>query len=77
LIAYEKQKISERVKLKSVNDVWEYRTSPPKNWSAPLPEFMEARKDTYLNKIQDTWEKDDLRVTIREYITRDQMCSIS
>ncbi|XP_062618782.1 UPF0545 protein C22orf39 homolog isoform X2 [Saccostrea cucullata] len=76
LIEYEKQRQAERVKMKTENDIWEYRTSAPENWSQPLPEFMEARKDTYLNKIQDKWENDELRITVRDFLTRDQTCSI-
>ncbi|KAI0213125.1 hypothetical protein LSAT2_001890 [Lamellibrachia satsuma] len=26
------------------NDIWEYRTSPPDTWSAPLPEYLERSK---------------------------------
>ncbi|XP_061188525.1 UPF0545 protein C22orf39 homolog [Saccostrea echinata] len=76
LIAYEKQRHAERVKMRTANDIWEYRTSAPENWSKPLPEFMEARKDTHLNKIQNNWEKEELRITVRDFLMRDQTCSI-
>lgn len=64
-------------KMMQANDVWEYCSSPPENWSAPLPEFIEARKDTHLNKVGDTWEKQDLRLTVRECLLTGELCCIS
>uniref|UniRef100_K1QJ17 Uncharacterized protein n=1 Tax=Magallana gigas TaxID=29159 RepID=K1QJ17_MAGGI len=74
LIAYEKQKMGNEKKMMQANNVWEYRSSPPENWSAPLPEFIEARKDTHLNKVGDTWEKQDLRLTVRECLLTGELC---
>ncbi|XP_005110417.1 UPF0545 protein C22orf39 homolog [Aplysia californica] len=36
LIASERQRRKERIQNAKANDVWEYRTSPPPEWSAPL-----------------------------------------
>ena len=32
------------------NNVWEYRTSAPKDWNTPIPEWSEANEDSLLTK---------------------------
>ena len=76
LIEYEKQKINNKEKMKQINDVWEYRSSPPEHWSAPYPEFVESRKETHLQEIGDTWEQKELRLSVRECLMTGELCCI-
>ncbi|XP_022338389.2 uncharacterized protein LOC111133937 isoform X1 [Crassostrea virginica] len=76
LIEYEKQKINNKEKMKQINDVWEYRSSPPEHWSAPYPEFLESRKETHLQEIGDTWEQKELRLSVRECLMTGELCCI-
>jgi len=43
LIASEEKRFRQRVLAASQNDVWQYRTTPPSDWSAPLPDWMTQR----------------------------------
>lgn len=43
LIASEEKRVKKRMSNSIRNDVWSYRSSPPTNWSDPLPEWMEER----------------------------------
>lgn len=43
IIASEEKRFRERTLAAAKNDVWKYRTSPPADWSAPLPDYMEQR----------------------------------
>jgi len=44
LLAIERQKKADRIKKVKDNNVWEYRQSPPKGWSEPLPDYAEIKK---------------------------------
>lgn len=49
LIRSELSRKAARFKAHHANDVWTKRDTPPANWSAPLPDFIEERnKNTYL-----------------------------
>jgi hypothetical protein len=43
IIASEESRFQKRMESASKNDVWKYRTSPPADWNAPLPDFMDHR----------------------------------
>ncbi|KAK2193540.1 hypothetical protein NP493_10g04024 [Ridgeia piscesae] len=44
LLQSEQTRREARLSKARANDVWEYRTSPPETWSAPLPEYLERTK---------------------------------
>ncbi|ELT90876.1 hypothetical protein CAPTEDRAFT_220107 [Capitella teleta] len=41
LLASEKERRAKRLEGAKGNTVWEYRTSPPENWAAPLPPHLQ------------------------------------
>lgn len=43
VVASEEKRFQQRMLAAANNDVWQYRSSPPANWSAPLPDYMEQR----------------------------------
>ena len=43
VVASEEMRFNERMVAARNNDVWKYRSSPPPNWSAPLPEYLQQR----------------------------------
>lgn len=50
LIESEKQRRFARLSANYANDVWERRKEPPKNWNAPLPEWMQKEfENSYLH----------------------------
>ncbi|CAE1328146.1 unnamed protein product [Acanthosepion pharaonis] len=53
----EKDRRQIRIKNAQANDIWEYRSSPPEDWTKPLPEWEKARKNTVLSKVQLVKEK--------------------
>ena len=52
MLDIERQRKAERIKLARANDVWEYRTSPPPEWSAPLPDYSEIERQRNRNAEQ-------------------------
>ncbi|CAL7947092.1 unnamed protein product [Xylocopa violacea] len=54
LIASEKQRRMRRLKGHYDNDVWQKRDKPPENWNAPLPAWLEEkRQKSYLKSISE------------------------
>lgn len=44
IIENELQRRQDRIRNAVGNDVWEYRTEPPKEWNRPLPEHLGQKK---------------------------------
>ncbi|XP_074641655.1 synaptic plasticity regulator PANTS-like [Tubulanus polymorphus] len=44
IIENEKERREKRLSASCANDIWEYRTEPPANWSGPLPDW--CKKET-------------------------------
>jgi len=53
LVAREGERLKERLRGHFENDVWEKRTSPPDNWNAPLPDYLEARAQSPGNYLRE------------------------
>lgn len=62
IIANEKVRQRERLKGPLNNNVWEYRDSPPSDWSKPIPGW--ETKDSYLQVMKDHQTPDRTLCTI-------------
>ena len=56
MINHEHQRRKRRLNAAAANTVWEYRTSPPKEWTDPLPEDLRLRQ-TETAKLFKTYEE--------------------
>lgn len=59
VVKSEDERFISRMKASQANDVWTYRSSPPRDWNKPLPDFMEQRrlKSTLLTFEQQRQQK--------------------
>lgn len=56
IIQSERKRLQGRLLPHIQNKVWSKRDHPPENWNAPLPEFEEINKNSYLTLIRDQGE---------------------
>ncbi|XP_076473088.1 synaptic plasticity regulator PANTS-like [Babylonia areolata] len=52
IIEHEKERRAARLEAARGNDVWEYRSTPPADWNAPMKDWVKERKDTVLARVQ-------------------------
>lgn len=67
----------ERLKGHYKNNVWQRRsTTPPENWNAPLPEWMEEKyANSYLKYMRDEMKKSQSKAVIDSEKTKSS-CTI-
>ncbi|KAK3599068.1 hypothetical protein CHS0354_024394 [Potamilus streckersoni] len=68
IIAHEKARRLERLAGAYGNNVWEYRTSPPLDWSAPIPEWSEANENSLLAKYTKEKSKDPNYIISKDFL---------
>ncbi|CAI9741338.1 Hypothetical predicted protein [Octopus vulgaris] len=73
LLENEKARHEDRIRKAQMNDVWEYRSSPPADWAKPLPEWEKLHQNSVLSNIQENKTK---TASIIDSPTQNSVCTI-
>ncbi|GAB0090922.1 UPF0545 protein C22orf39 homolog [Sergentomyia squamirostris] len=72
LLDSEEERRRKRMRDHYNNDVWQKRTSPPKDWSTPLPEWFDKNNENSYLAIKSKELKDGVVVATKE----ESFCSV-